>query len=82
MQKCLESMRVCKENNNMDRNLDGIYFRVQRDEKWGNACFSDLTQEEMERVMENRDVDWLKSMCIQLGKTIRRIGDELDIVCE
>ena len=37
---------------------------------------------EMERVMENRDIDWLKSMCIQLGKTIRRIGDELDIVCE
>ena len=66
----------------MDRNLDGIYFRVQRDGKWGNACFSDLSQEEMERVMENRDVDWLKSMCIQLGKTIRRIGDELDIVCE
>ena len=32
----------------MDRNLDGIYFRVQRDEKWGNTCFSDLTQEEME----------------------------------
>ena len=41
----------------MDRNLDGIYFRVQRDGKWGNACFSDLTQEEMERVMENRNVD-------------------------
>lgn len=77
-----------KENIQMDnviqtkRNLDGIYFRVQRDEKWGNACFSDLTQEEMERVMENRDIDWLKSMCIQLGKTIRRIGDELGIVCE
>ena len=77
-----------KENIQMDnviqtkRNLDGIYFRVQRDEKWGNACFSDLTQEEMERVMENRDIDWLKSMCIQLGKTIRRIGDELGIVCK
>ena len=66
----------------MDRNLDGIYFRVQRNRKWGNACFSDLTQEEMERVMKNRDVDWLKSVCIQLRKTIRRIGDELDIVCE
>ena len=37
-------------------------------ENGGNACFSDLTQEEMERVMENRDVDWLKSMCILLGK--------------
>ena len=81
MQRCLDNMRVCKENI-MDRNLDGIYFRVQRNGKWENACFSDLTQEEMERVMKNRDVDWLKSMCIQLGKTIRRIGDELDIVYE
>ena len=81
MRKCLDSTKVYK-GEIMDRNLDGIYFRVQRDEKWENACFSDLTQEEMERVMENRDVDWLKSMCIQLGKTIRRIGDELDIVCE
>ena len=66
----------------MNRNLDGIYFRVERDGKWENACFSDLTQDEMENVMKNRDIDWLKSMCIQLGKTIRRIGDQLDIVCE
>ena len=66
----------------MDRNLDGIHFRVQREGKWEYACFSDLTQEEMEGVIKNKDIDWLKSMCIQLGKTIRRIGDELDIVCE
>lgn len=66
----------------MNRNLDSIYFRVKRDEKWNNVCFSDLTQEEMEQVMENRDIDWLKSMCIQLGRTIRNIGDQLDIVCE
>ena len=66
----------------MNRNLDGIYFRVQRAGKWDNVCFSDMTQEEMEQVMENRDIDWLKSMCIQLGKTIRNIGDQLDIVCE
>lgn len=64
------------------RNLDGVYFKVYRDGKWDNVCFSDLTQEEMENVMKNRDVDWLKSLCIQLGKTIRKIGDELDIVCE
>lgn len=85
--QCLNNKSVRKikdesEEMKIDRNLDGIYFRVQRDGKWGNACFSDLTQEEMERVMENRNVDWLKSMCIQLGKTVRRIGDELDIVCE
>ena len=66
----------------MNRNLDGIYFRVKRDGKWDNVCFSDMTQEEMEQVMENRDIDWLKSMCIQLGKTIRNMGDQLDIACE
>lgn len=68
--------------NQIKRNLDGIYFRVKRDEKWDNVCFSDMTQDEMENVMNNRDIDWLKSMCIQLGKTIRNIGDQLDIVCE
>ena len=66
----------------MDRNLDGIYFRIQRNGKWENACFSDLTQEEMERVMENRDVDWLKSMCIQLGKIIRKKEIQIKFVYE
>lgn len=68
--------------NQIKRNLDGIYFRVKRDEKWDNVCFSDMTQDEMENVMNNRDIDWLKSMCVQLGRTIRNIGDQLDIVCE
>lgn len=64
------------------RNLDGIYFRVERDGKWDNVCFSDMTQEEMESVMSNKDVYWLKSMCIQLGKKIRNIGNLFDIVFE
>jgi len=64
------------------RNLDGIYFRVCRDDKWENICFSDLTHEEMENVMKNKDIDWLKSLCIQLGRRIRSIGDELGIVYE
>ena len=66
----------------MDRNLDGIYFRVQRDGKWDNVCFSDMTEDEMNNIMEGRDANWLKSMCVQLGKTIRNIGDQLDLVCE
>lgn len=64
------------------RNLDGVYFTVYRDEKLDNVCFSDLTHEEMEHVMENRDIDWLKSLCIQLGRRIRNIGDALDIACD
>lgn len=65
----------------MNRDLDGIYFRVKRDGKWDNVCFSDLTDEEMDAVLEGRDIEWLKSVCKILGRTIKRIGDEFDICC-
>lgn len=65
----------------MDRKLDGIYFRIKRNNKWGNCCFSDLTEDEMNQILENRSIEWLKSMCIILGKRIREIGDELDLFC-
>ena len=66
----------------MNRNLDGCYFRVKRNGKWGNVCFSDLSAEERERVMDVRDVDWLKSLCRYLADRIKDIGNELDIVCD
>lgn len=66
----------------MNRNLDGVYFRINRDNKWQNICFSDLTEEEMDSVMAGRPEEWLHSMCKILGKTIRDIGDQLDIVME
>lgn len=64
------------------RNLDGVYFRVQRDGKWDNVCFSDLTDEEKMKAMNDRNIEWFKSMCIILGNTIRKIGDEFDIVAD
>ena len=64
------------------RNLDSVYFRVKRDGKWDNVCFSDMTKEERNKVMENRDSEWLKSMCQILADTIADIGEQLDIVCE
>lgn len=66
----------------MNRNLDGVYFRIKRDEKWQNICFSDLTNEEMDEVMKNRPEEWLRNMCKLLGHTIRDIGDQLDIIIE
>jgi hypothetical protein len=66
----------------MDRNLDGIYFRVKREEKWQNVCFSDLSNTEMEDVLKDRTEEWLKNMCKILGRTIKYIGDELDITME
>lgn len=47
------------------RKLDGIYFRVNRSNKWENS----KTQPEV-----------LQKMCLRLADVIREIGDEFDIV--
>lgn len=62
------------------RELDGIYFRVKRGKYWESICFSDLSDEEMDKVLEGHSVEWLKNTCKILSRTIKRIGDEQDIV--
>ena len=64
------------------RNLDGVHFRVQRNGKYYNICFSDLTEDEMDAVLRLRSEDWLRSLCKILGNTLRSIGDDFDIVGE
>ena len=66
----------------LNRNLDGIYFRVKRNDKWENVCFSDMTDKEVDEVMSGRSIEWLQNMCKILGRRIREIGDELDLVCD
>ena len=46
----------------MNRNLDGVYFRVKRGNKYESICFSDLTEVEQDEVMTGRSEEWLKSM--------------------
>lgn len=57
----------------MSRNLDGCYFRIERDGKWQNICFSDLTQTERERVMDGKDAEWLK---VSLSPSCRPTHDD------
>lgn len=64
----------------MNRGLDGVYFRVKRDEKWGNACFSDLTPEEREKVCEGRSAEWFKSLAYHLADRLKLMGDMFDII--
>ena len=66
----------------MDRNLDGVYFRVQRDDKWQNICFSDLTADEREEIGKDRSLEWWKSLAFILADRLKEIGDELDIIAE
>lgn len=63
----------------MNRNLDGIYFRVQRDGKWQNICFSDLTEDEMDEVLTGKQNMYLCELCKRLAKALKDIGEEFDI---
>ena len=65
---------------NMNRNLDGVFFRIKRNGVFENVCFSDLTDEEMDSMLSGRNIKWLQSLCKILGKTIKKIGDQFDIV--
>lgn len=65
----------------VNRYLDGVYFRIKRNGKYEYLCFSDLTEDEREKVMDKRDRRWLKSLCNILANTLRNIGDQLDISC-
>lgn len=64
------------------RNLDGVYFRIERDGKWLNVCFSDLTRDEREGVMKGRDEDWLKSMCHIMAESLHEFGDYTGLAME
>ena len=65
----------------MKRDLDGCYFRVKRDGKWGNVCFSDMTPEEREEVIQGRSAEWWKSLACHAADRLRQVGDKFDIVC-
>lgn len=66
----------------MKRNIDGTYFRVKRGKMWENVCFTDMTQEERNFVLEGRSEEWLKSMVLHLADVIESIAEEFDLVRE
>ena len=74
-----------EENKNIipiPRELDGIYYRVERDGKWCNRCFTDLTTDEQEEMIKKYDAEGLKRMVMLLAKILRDIGDIFNIVAK
>lgn len=63
----------------MNRNLDGCYFRVNRNGKWQNVCFSDLSPEERLEIVKDKDVGFLQRLCFILADTIKAIGEQFDL---
>ena len=66
----------------ISRNLDGVYYRVLRDGKHVNRCFSDLTKDEQDEILSEYGAEQLRRLCRCLCTSLRQIGDELDLVME
>lgn len=61
------------------RDMDGCYFRVERNGRYENICFSDMTDEEIEKVIGDRPAEWWKSLALHLKSCLNQIGEQFDI---
>ena len=68
----------------MDRNLSGVYVRVQRDGKWQSVDFTDLTPDERDEFNRGKakpdNYSWWVSLACTLADIIHDIGEQFDLV--
>lgn len=64
------------------RELCGIYFRVERDGKFEDVCFTDMTELEQKRAIYDFSPESLRNMCMVLAGVVRNLGDMFDISAE
>jgi len=64
------------------RNLSGIFIfdTLPGDERRQPTCFEDCTEEKQQEWLDSLTPEALKNLSIQLGKTLRTIGDQFDII--
>ena len=71
--------KLMRNNMKEQRNLDGVYFRVEREGVYESVSFSDLEENEMLEVLKNKDKEWIIQLAIILGTVIYNIGEQFDI---
>ncbi len=54
------------------KEIYGVYFRVNREGKWLNLCFTDLTVDEQKNILQDKETMFLKNLCLRLAAIIRR----------
>lgn len=59
----------------MDRNLDGIYFRVNRDGRWKNSCFSDMTYPEKIKMLKSFSKEQMMDIYNELNKEFLELNN-------
>jgi len=62
------------------RNLSGIYFREKINDKWENVCFEDLSEEAQDKILAEKNPEFIKNLAKLLGQSLRKIGDQFDII--
>ena len=64
------------------RNLSGVYIFdvLPGDVKRQPTCFEDCTEEKQQEWLDSLTPEALKNLSIQLGKSLRTIGDQFDIM--
>jgi len=64
------------------RNLSGIYIfhKFEDEERREPTVFEDCPESKQDEWMNSLDADGVKNLAKQLGRTIRNIGDELDLM--
>lgn len=66
----------------MNRNLDGIYYRIKRNGQYENVCFTDMTEKEINETIKHRSATYWKSIAMHLRTCIRELGNAYDIYKE
>ena len=66
------------------RNLSGIFifYKFDDEEKRQPTAFEDCTESKQDEWLETLNKEALKNLAKQLGKTVRNIGDQFDIMKE
>jgi hypothetical protein len=68
----------------MRRNLTGIYIfdKFEGEGKRQPTCFEDCQESTQDKWLESLEREALVNLAKQLSKTIKEIGDQLDLVRE
>lgn len=61
------------------RNLSGIYFREEVNGKWENICFEELSEEKQDKILSEKDPEFIKNLTKILAKTIVELGEQFDL---
>jgi len=66
------------------RNLSGIYIldRFEDDKKAKPTCFEDCTEETQNKWLKELSPNAVINLAKQLGYTLKRIGNQLDLICK